>query len=126
MVPENMEPERLAKIEKDLSRSIHVGVRIGAPSDWQSWLEDAGFAVEETRLLPMRLLELDRLVQDEGWLGTSRFLWNTMRTPGAVARLKSVRRTFHEHASSLRAIAIVAVRRRSARRLAGGSRPDGA
>lgn len=110
VVPDDVDPDRHARLERDLSSSIKVGVRIGTQAQWRAWLEEAGFAVERARLFPMRLLELDRLIQDEGWARTVRFIWNAIRTPGARARLASVRATFRTYGANLRAIAIAARR----------------
>ncbi len=108
VAPNDIDSARLAQIQRDLSTTIHVGVRIGTPAEWLDWLEQAGLAVESTKLAPMRLLEVDRLVDDEGMAGTARFVFNTLRTPGAVRRLAAVRASFHRHQAHLRAIAIVA------------------
>lgn len=110
IAPDDVDPELHARLEKDLSASIKVGVRIGTPAQWRAWLEDQGFAVEEVRLLRMRLLEIERLIQDEGWMRTARFAWNTIRTPGALSRMRSVRASFREYSASMWAIAIVARR----------------
>lgn len=59
----------------------------------------------------MRLLELDRLISDEGAWGTAKFVVNTLRTRGAVARLWEVRASFRRHARHLCAVAMVARRR---------------
>lgn len=109
--PDAIDPELHAQLQKDLSASIKVGVRIGTQAQWRSWLEDAGFTVDEVRLMPMRLLELDRLIRDEGLLRTARFAWNAARMPGALSRMKRVRASFRAHRASLCAVALVARRR---------------
>lgn len=96
------------QVQKDLSASIHVGVRIGALAEWRALLEGAGLVVESMTTVPMRLLELDRLVQDEGVLGTLRLIFNTLTTKGAATRLLDVRRSFQKHATHLCAVAMVA------------------
>ena len=60
---------------------------------------------------PMRLLEPDRMLRDEGLLGMTRFVFNVLRTPDAAERLLSVRRVFRKYQGHLSAIAIVARRR---------------
>ncbi len=109
-VSEATPPDRLQQIQSDLSKTIHVGVRIGTPKEWREILEASGLRVEAGTVVPMRLLELDRLLADEGWLGTARFAFNTLRTPGALERLGAVRRSFRDHAAHLCAIAMVARR----------------
>jgi len=108
--PDSIDPELHAQIEKDLDKNIHVGVRIGTPAQWREWLEAEGFEIEAAHVLPMRLLEPDRVIQDEGLRRAARFALNVVRTPGALKRLTSVRGTFRKHAHSLRAIALVARR----------------
>lgn len=111
VAPDDTSPEVLAEIEKDLSRTIHVGVRIGTVAQWRHWLEEEGFFVEEQRTAPMRLLEADRMIADEGFVGVARFLFNMVRTPGATTRLREVSSVFRKHAKHLCAVALVAQRR---------------
>lgn len=113
-VSSDTSPERLAEIQAELSRTIHVGVRIGRAPDWRALLEEAGLVVEAETIVPMRLLELDRLVADEGLLGVTKFTINAIRTPGALRRLGDVRASFRRHGDKLCAIAMVARRPASA------------
>ncbi len=108
VAPDDIAPALLERIQKDLSQVIHVGVRIGTVSRWCGWLEQNGFVIEHVKTAPMRLLEADRLVKDEGVLGAARFVFNALRTPGATRRLHSVRATFRKHSTHLCAVAIVA------------------
>ncbi len=108
VAPDDLDADHLAQIQGDLSRSIHVGVRIGTMTEWTSWLAEEGFVVEASEVAPMRLLELDRFVRDEGLLRMARFVFNVLRTPGASKRLREVRSVFRKHAAHLRAVAIVA------------------
>ena len=108
VIPETIDKALLAEIHRALSATIHVGVRIGTPSQWEGWLESAGFRVEATATAPMRLLELDRLLEDEGIAGTTRFVLNAIRTPGALQRLRTVRACFRRYRAHLGAIAVVA------------------
>lgn len=106
----DLTPAHLADIQADLSEAIHVGVRIGSVKEWTTWIADAGFVVETTKIVPMRLLEPDRLIRDEGVWRTGRFVVNALRTRGAVRRLSRVRGVFRRHAQYLRAIGVVARR----------------
>ncbi len=108
VAPDTLPASEVARIQQDLSEAIHVGVRIGTVTEWSHWLEDAGFVVEETRTAPMRLLEIERLIRDEGLRGTLRFALNAVRTAGAVRRLRAVRSVFRAHQRHLCAVAAVA------------------
>jgi ubiquinone/menaquinone biosynthesis C-methylase UbiE len=106
--PEAGEPELHARVQAELSAAIHVGVRIGTVDEWVTWLEEAGFQVDDLTQAPMRLLEPGRLIDDEGVIGTTRFLFNAARTPGAAGRLREVRRVFRAHRFHLCAIGVIA------------------
>jgi SAM-dependent methyltransferase len=108
VTPDDIDALRSSALQQDLSKHIHVGVRIGTVSEWKQWLENAGFAIYAVTTKPMRLLEPDRLIRDEGPFGAARFVFNVMRTPGAAPRLLKLRRTFRKHQSNLCAVAIVA------------------
>lgn len=108
--PETIDRNTLERIQTDLSKSIHVGVRIGTVPEWTSWLANEGLIVESTLTAPMRLLEPDRLLADEGAAGLARFVYNTLRTPGAAKRLMEVRSVFRKHALHLIAVALIARR----------------
>jgi SAM-dependent methyltransferase len=108
--PETIDRGVSEGIQRDLSSTIHVGVRIGTASDWAGWLREAGFEVEALTTAPMRLLERDRMIRDEGLLGTARFVFNVLRTPGAHRRLMALRRMFRRHQAHLCAVGIVARR----------------
>lgn len=111
VTPDEIDPDLLRQIEKDLSESIRVGVRIGTVSQWRRWLDDTGFEVAAVTTAPMRLLEPSRLIRDEGPWRAARFLFNSVRVPGAASRLFGVRAVFRKYETNLCAVAIVALRR---------------
>ena len=108
LVPDDLSEAEQQMVERDLSRSIHVGARPLTVGQWKALLEEAGFVVESVYRAPMHLLEPIRLVQDEGWWRAARFVWNLLRDPAAVARVKEMRAVFRQHASRMGAVAIVA------------------
>lgn len=111
ILPDDIDAAKMSLLQYDLSKEIHVGVRIGTVREWQSWVTDAGFSIEATANKPMKLLEPDRLIRDEGVFGMAKFLTNVARTPGAARRLLRVRAAFRKYSSNLCAVAIVAKRR---------------
>jgi SAM-dependent methyltransferase len=102
--------ERAAEVQRDLSRSIHVGVRIHSRAGWVALLERHGFEVEACRMGRMRLLEPGRLVEDEGLGGAARIFGRALADPAARERVLAMRRVFRAHAADLAYVAIVARR----------------
>ncbi|MNY61021.1 hypothetical protein D3C86_1976460 [compost metagenome] len=64
--------------------------------------------IESFAQAPMHLLEARRFVQDEGVAGSVRFLWNLLRDPAALRRVREMREVFRRHMAHMGAIALVA------------------
>jgi SAM-dependent methyltransferase len=111
LVPDDLSDAEQQQIERDLSLAIHVGARPLTVAQWRSLLESAGFVIEAVDQAPMHLLESRRFVQDEGLWRTVRFVWNLLRDPAAVARVKEMREVFRRHEAKMGAVAIVALKR---------------
>lgn len=103
-VPEAVRTE----LQKDVSESIHVGVRPLTVAEWKALLTSAGLEVVSEDLAPMHLLEPARMVSDEGLFGAARVALNLLRDPDARKRVLAMRRSFHKHAANLGAVALVA------------------
>ena len=99
-----------ADIQSDMSRAIHVGVRIHSQAGWVTLLEQHGFQVEASLLGPMRLLEPRQLLRDEGVLGLARFCMRGLRDPEARNRIRTMRTVFRHHEPHLGFIVLVARR----------------
>ncbi|MBX3250728.1 MAG: methyltransferase domain-containing protein [Myxococcales bacterium] len=105
-------PERVrAQVQRELSEVVQVPVHVETPGAWQRLLEGRGFAPERVSLAPIRLLEPDGLLRDEGLLGATRFSLNVARDPIARRRIDALRRIFRRHQDLLRAIVLVGRRR---------------
>lgn len=110
LIPDDLPaPEREAVLA-DLSATIHVGARPLTCTAWETMLERAGFVIERTFQAPMHLLQLSRIVRDEGLGRTLRFAYNVARRPAARQRVLAMAKAFTHHRHRLAAIAIVARR----------------
>ncbi len=107
---DDMPSREIERVQQDLSKAIRVGVRIGTVGEWRGWLGEAGFDAAHVKTAPMRLLEPDRLIEDEGAAGAARFLFNALRSPRSLRRLREVRAAFRRHRDVLCAVAIVGKR----------------
>lgn len=105
--PDDMPGEHKRTIDKDLSAAIHVGARPLASKEWRELLESAGFRMTAVGYAPMHLLRPTRLVQDEGWLGALRIVWNVIADRKARRRVLAMRRVFERHEENLQAIFLV-------------------
>lgn len=108
LAPDNLDGQIKREIEQALSRTIHVGARPLTASEWRAVLEAEGFSVRAEVQRPMRLLEPDRLIQDEGFWGALRFVKNLLRDKHARQRGLAMRRIFVKHRSNMAAIVLPA------------------
>jgi hypothetical protein len=110
LTPDDLPEAVQEEISREMSRNIHVGARPLTRREWHELLEKAGFEIRGEAAAPMHLLELGRLIRDEGWLRALCFIFNVTRMPEARRRVLSMRRLFRKHGSHLAGITFVAIR----------------
>ena len=113
LVPEDIDEDTKQEIQKALTDAIHVGARPLTVREWRTLLESEGFIVHTEATAPMHLLEPNRLIQDEGFLGTLRFVWNVLRDDEARHRVATMRKVFQTYEENLAAVMLVAIKRNS-------------
>ena len=111
LIPENLDENTKQEIQKALTDAIHVGARPLTVTEWRTLLEAEGFIVHTQATAPMHLLEPKRLIQDEGFWGALRFVWNVLRDREARRRVKTMRKVFQTYEKNLAAIMLVGIKR---------------
>jgi cyclopropane fatty-acyl-phospholipid synthase-like methyltransferase len=111
LVEDDLNEDRRKEINQALSRTIHIGVRALSLSEWRRLMQAEGFEVEVEAGAPMHLLELKRLLSDEGVKGTLRFIWNIVRDRESRERVLMMRRIFRSHRLNLAAVMMICVKR---------------
>ncbi len=107
LIPDDLDDKIKLEIEHALCQTIHVGARPLTAAEWRAVLEAEGFKVQTEARRPMRLLEPDRLIQDEGLWGALRFVKNLLWDKEARQRVLAMRRIFVKHRSNMAAIMLV-------------------
>ena len=113
LVPDDLDENTKQEIQKALTDAIHVGARPLTVPEWRTLLEAEGFIVHTQATAPMHLLEPKRLIQDEGFWGALRFVWNVLRDSEARHRVKTMRQVFQTYEKNLAAIMLVGIKRNS-------------
>ncbi len=108
ITPDNLPADSKETIRKDLAKTLKVNARPLTASEWVELIENAGFRVKTVFFSPMKLLEVKRIVDDEGFLHTMKIGLNVARQPDLYKRLKAMRALFRKYRKELKAIAIVA------------------
>ena len=113
LVPEDLDEATKQEIQKALTDAIHVGARPLTVPEWRTLLKTEGFIVHTQATAPMHLLEPKRMIQDEGFWGTLRFVWNVLNDNEARHRVATMRKVFQTYEENLAAVMLVAVKRNS-------------
>jgi len=110
LVPDDIDQQTNDEIQKQLTHAIHHGVRLLTCSAWRQLLASEGFVVRDEAIVPMHLLQPQRLIADEGFFGALRFGWNLMKDSEARQRVMAMRNMFKRFRTNLAAVMIVCVK----------------
>jgi SAM-dependent methyltransferase len=99
------------RIATELTSDLHVPFHALTVPEWRDLLDAQGFTLVNVLRAPLRLLEPERILADEGVVGAARFAANLARDPAARRRVQRMRTVMRRNAPHLRAVALCAVRR---------------
>jgi len=108
LFPNELDETQKATIQKDLALSIHVNARPMTASEWQHILEREGFKVRKIATNAMHLLQIKRMLNDEGFFRFLKICGNILTHPQAAKRILNMRSVFKKHERHMNAIVIVA------------------
>jgi SAM-dependent methyltransferase len=107
LVPDELSRETRDLIEHDLTTTIHVGARPLTSPEWRALLTEHGFSITHCATMPMHLLEVRRLIQDEGLGRVLLIAARLLLDDQARARVSAMKKVFRKHGPHLRAITII-------------------
>ncbi|MDZ8052754.1 MAG: SAM-dependent methyltransferase [Aulosira sp. ZfuVER01] len=97
------------QIHADLAKIIRVNSTPLSEANWIDALATAGLQVQQHCTGSMNLLNLRRILQDEGILNTMRILWNILTQQSIRKRVLEMRQVFHQYRHELGYIIMCAV-----------------
>jgi phospholipid N-methyltransferase len=101
LLPENLTDGLSATIRKELIQAVKHQAWPHTTAQWRSFLESHGFKIIAERTRPVRLLEADRLLEDEGAQSAIDFLFNILDDDVAVQRIRNIRKVFNRYSTHL-------------------------
>ncbi|PSB24370.1 SAM-dependent methyltransferase [filamentous cyanobacterium Phorm 46] len=99
---------RESEIHKALSEVTRANSTPLSESGWIAVCKNAGLQVEKCQTGGMGLLNLRRMLDDEGFVGTARILWNVLSRSQIRDRILAMRRVFQKYQQDLGYIIICA------------------
>ncbi|MBK6732242.1 MAG: class I SAM-dependent methyltransferase [Bacteroidetes bacterium] len=109
--PINIPEAEKAQIQRELSEVIKVNARPLTLHEWSDLLEKEGFVVINTETNAMSLLEIKRMIDDEGFFRTLKIGFNILTHAKARKKILAMRKVFRKYQHNLNAISIVAEKR---------------
>lgn len=106
--PDHIIEEVKQSLYKDLSSNIRVHARPLTVTGWKQLRSDAGFQIIKVDTNAMALLELKRVLQDEGLFRTLKIIGNVLIHGELRRRIINMRATFRKYNKNMNAVAIVA------------------
>ena len=111
LTPDDVSDETKRTILRDLSSVIQVNARPLTAAEWSDLLVANGFEIVRVETSPMHLLEVQRVIDDEGLLRAVKIWFNILTHAEARERILAMRDTFRRHMEHINAVAIVAVKK---------------
>jgi SAM-dependent methyltransferase len=108
LAPDHIDPEIKKEVQQSLAKVIKVNARPLTISEWRDLLEKEGFAVKTVEENPMKLLQLKRIIDDEGIFRTIKICFNILTHPKAKKKILQMRDTFNQYEDHLTSFAIIA------------------
>ena len=99
------------QIRADLAKVIRVNSTPLSEANWIDALATAELEVQQHLTGSMNLLNLSRMLQEEGIFNTLRILWNILTQPSIRNRVLAMRHVFHKYRHELGYIIMCAVKK---------------
>jgi len=108
LTPDTLDDNIKLHVQKNLALAIKVNARPLTVSEWILLLEKEGFTIKKIETAPMHLLELKRIIRDEGFSGFLKIVGNLLTQPDIRSRVIQMRKTFKKYEDCLCAVSILA------------------
>lgn len=110
LVPDDISENAVQEIKRELELTIKVNASPLTKKGWIRLLEKEGFKVNEVREAPMRLLDPQRIIEDEGITRAFKIGYNIMSHPKERGRVLQMRKVFRKYKNHLKAFAFIATK----------------
>lgn len=107
LTPDDLDADIKKDIRQKLAKQMKVNARPLTKQEWFILLKKEGFRVKDAYASPMRLLEPERMIQDEGILGAFKIGMNLFTHPKMKKRVMAMRKVFRENKDHLTAYGII-------------------
>lgn len=108
LFPDDLAEEIKSEIQRELALTIKVNARPLTVKEWENILKSEGFTIRKTFTREMKLLEPNRVLNDEGFFRTLKIGFNILTHPESAQRIFTMRKIFKKYQNHLNAVGIIA------------------
>ena len=102
--------DRFEEIHQQLSLAIRMNTNPLSEANWITACAKAGLEIKQHTTGKMALLNLRRMIQDEGLVSTAKILWNVLTRPEIRNRVLEMRRVFKRYEQDLGYIVLLTIK----------------
>ncbi|MCC5877931.1 MAG: methyltransferase domain-containing protein [Candidatus Sumerlaeia bacterium] len=111
ILPEDISPAVAESIRRDVISAVRHPAWPKSTLQWREFMARHGFEIIAENQRPVRLLEPERLLEDEGAQRAFEFAWNILQDDVAIRRVREIRDVFTTHAQNLCGYSLVCIRK---------------
>lgn len=109
--PDDINPEMAEKIRREVIGAVRHPAWPHTTLQWREFMTCHGLEIIAENKRPVRLLEPERILEDEGDRGAFEFAWNILQDDVAIQRVREIRDVFRRYADNLCGYSLVCIKR---------------
>jgi ubiquinone/menaquinone biosynthesis C-methylase UbiE len=107
VIPEGLNDETAETLRHDVIQAVRHPAWPNTTTRWKEFMLENGFEIIAEYQRPVRLLEPERLIEDEGELSAFNFSWNILQDDVAIKRIREIRTVFTKYSAHLCGFSLV-------------------
>jgi SAM-dependent methyltransferase len=111
ILPDDIDPTVAESIRRDVISAVRHPAWPKTTGQWRDFMARHGFEIIAENQRPVRLLEPERIIEDEGEERAFEFAWNILQDDVAIERVREIRRVFQTYADNLCGYSLVCRKR---------------
>jgi len=111
ILPDDIAPDVGEAIRREVISAVRHPAWPKTTGQWRDFMTKHGFEILAENQRPVRLLEPERIIEDEGEQRAFEFAWNILQDDVAIQRVREIRKVFQIYADNLCGYSLVCRKR---------------
>lgn len=111
ILPDDITGEKAESVRRDVIGAVRHPAWPKTTLQWREFMASHGLEIIAENQRPVRLLEPERIIEDEGEARAFEFAWNILQDDVAIRRFREIRSVFNTHGKNLCGYSLVCVKK---------------